>query len=104
MNFRLVPKSVTLNGVMAIFCVISANSGSFRRALRKSSRSLSHLLMSSCIILIVIRYFRQTRGFARTQTRVYGFENRRVYPGFRVPGYPGCIPYYQLIRCYEVTH
>jgi len=25
-------------------------------------------------------------GFARTQNRVYGFENRRVYPGFRVPG------------------
>ena len=30
MSFRLVPKSVTLNGVMALFCVISANSGSFR--------------------------------------------------------------------------
>jgi len=39
---------MTLNGVMALFCVISANSGSFRGALRKSSRSLSHLLMSSC--------------------------------------------------------
>ena len=30
MSFPLVPKSVTLNGVMALFCVISANSGSFR--------------------------------------------------------------------------
>jgi len=30
MNFRLVPKSMTLNGVMALFCIISANSGSFR--------------------------------------------------------------------------
>jgi len=39
---------MTLNGIMALFCVISANSGSFRGALRKSSRSLSHLLMSSC--------------------------------------------------------
>ena len=39
---------MTLNGVMALFCVISSNSGSFRRT-RKSSRSLSHLLMSSCI-------------------------------------------------------
>ena len=40
---------MTLNGVMALFCVISANSGSFRALLRKSSRSLSHLLMSSCL-------------------------------------------------------
>jgi len=30
MSFRLVPKSVTLNGVMALFCVISSNLGSFR--------------------------------------------------------------------------
>ena len=29
MSFRLVSKSVTLNGVMALFCVISANLGSF---------------------------------------------------------------------------
>jgi len=26
MSFRLVPKSVTLNGVMALICVISSNS------------------------------------------------------------------------------
>jgi len=39
---------MTLNGVMALFFVVSANSSSFRGALRKSSRSLSHLLMSSC--------------------------------------------------------
>jgi len=70
MSFRLVPKSVTLNdlecnvniyiaqnrkissdalnGVMAVILRIPANSGSFRGALRKRSRSLSHLLMSSC--------------------------------------------------------
>jgi len=42
---------MTLNGVMAFICVISANSGSFRGALRKSSRSLSHLLMSSCFTI-----------------------------------------------------
>ena len=30
MSFRLVPKSVTLNGVMALFCIIPANLGSFR--------------------------------------------------------------------------
>jgi len=39
---------MTLNGVMVLFCIISANSG-IPGALRKSSRSLSHLLMSSCI-------------------------------------------------------
>jgi len=44
MSFRLVSKSVTLNDrerrngrYFALFCVISANSGSFRGALRKSS-------------------------------------------------------------------
>ena len=51
MRFRLVPKLVTLNdpeprnGVILRY---SANSGSFRGALRKNSRSLSYLLMSSC--------------------------------------------------------
>jgi len=30
MSFRLVPKSVTLNGVMTLYCVISTNLGSFR--------------------------------------------------------------------------
>jgi len=52
MCFRLVSKSVTLNDLERrngrYFYVISANSGSFRGALRKSSRLLSHHLMSSC--------------------------------------------------------
>ena len=56
MSFRLVPKSVTLNDLERrngrYFCVILANSGSFRGALRKSSRSLSHLLMSSCLVSV----------------------------------------------------
>jgi len=80
---------MTLNGLMALFCVISANSGSFREhcildtywylmmsgsvsrsfymphsaqpsrrflklftELHKSSRSLSHLLMSSCLYML----------------------------------------------------
>jgi len=30
MSFRLVPKSVTLNGIMALFCDVSANSCSFQ--------------------------------------------------------------------------
>ena len=51
MSFRLVPKSVTLNDLerrdgryFALFQRIRVVPG----ALRKSSRSLSHLLMSSC--------------------------------------------------------
>jgi len=53
MSFRLVAKLVTLNDLERrngrYFFIISANSGSFRGARRKSSRSLSHLLMSSCL-------------------------------------------------------
>ena len=48
MSFRLVPKLVTLNGVMAVILHYLANSVSFRGAQHKSSRSLSHLLTSSC--------------------------------------------------------
>jgi len=48
MSFRLVPKSVTLNDLERRNGVISANLGSFRGALHKSSLSLSHLLVSSC--------------------------------------------------------
>ena len=52
MSFRLLPKSVTLkylerrNGVILRYF---SECGSFLGALRKSSRSLSHLLMSSCL-------------------------------------------------------
>ena len=55
MSFRLVPKSVTLNGVMALILHYFTEFGSFLGALHKSgwryhhkesSRSLSHLLMS----------------------------------------------------------
>jgi len=51
MSFRLVPKSVSLNDLERRNGVILryfSEFGSFRVALRKSSRSLSHLLMSSC--------------------------------------------------------
>jgi len=51
MSFRLVPKSVTLNDLERRNGVILryfSEFASFRGALRKSSRSLSHLLMSSC--------------------------------------------------------
>ena len=56
MSFRLVPKSVTVNDLerrngryfdLRYF----SEFGYFRGALRKSSRSLSHLLMSSCIVI-----------------------------------------------------
>jgi len=48
MSFRFVPKSVTLNGVMAVILCYLSEFGYLPGILRKSSRSLSHLLMSSC--------------------------------------------------------
>ena len=51
MSFRLVPKSVTLNDLERRNGVILrcfSEFGYLPGALRKSSRSLSHLLMSSC--------------------------------------------------------
>jgi len=51
MSFRLVPKSVTVNDLERRNGVILRCFSEFRclpGALRKSSRSLSHLLMSSC--------------------------------------------------------
>jgi len=39
---------MTLNGVIAVILRYFSEFGSFRGALRKSSRSLSQLLMSSC--------------------------------------------------------
>jgi len=57
MSFRLVPKSVTLNDLerrngryFALFQRIRVASG----ALRKSSRSLSHLLISSCLLDLMV--------------------------------------------------
>jgi len=53
MSFRLVPKSVTLDDLERRNGVILRYFSEFAflpGALRKSSRSLSHLLMSSCII------------------------------------------------------
>jgi len=52
MSFRLVPKSVTLNDLERRSGVILRYLSEFMYlpgALRKSSRSLSHLLMSSCL-------------------------------------------------------
>ena len=55
MSFRLVPKSVTLNdleGLNDLMAVILRYFSEFAYlpgALSKSSRSLSHLLMSSCL-------------------------------------------------------
>ena len=51
MSFQLVPKSVTLNDLERRNGVILrcfSEFGELPDALRKSSRSLSHLLMSSC--------------------------------------------------------
>jgi len=40
---------MTLNGVMAVVLRYFSEFDRFRGALRKGSRSLSHLLMSSCL-------------------------------------------------------
>jgi len=53
-SFRLVPKSVTLNDLERRNGVILRSFSEFwylPGALRKSSRSLSHLLMSSCLTM-----------------------------------------------------
>ena len=53
MSFRLAPKSVTLNDIERRSGVILRYFSEFQYlpgALRKSSPSLSHLLMSSCIL------------------------------------------------------
>ena len=55
MSFRFVPKSVTLNDLERRNIVILrcfSEFGYLPGALRKSSRSLSHLLMSSCLYLL----------------------------------------------------
>ena len=41
---------MTLNGVMAVILRYFSEFGSFQGALSKSSRSLSHLLVSSCVM------------------------------------------------------
>jgi len=54
MSFRLVPKLVTLNDLERRNGVILRYLSEFEYllgVLRKSSRSLSHLLMSSCYIM-----------------------------------------------------
>jgi len=54
---------MTLNGVMAVILRYFSEFGSFRGALRKSSRSLSHLLMSSCYFMqSVIRKVKGMNG------------------------------------------
>ena len=60
MSFRLVSKSVTLNDLerrkgryFALFQGIRVPSG---RTAYKSSRSLSHLLMSSCLVYMQVRF------------------------------------------------
>ena len=84
MSFRLVPKSVTLNdlerrkSLMAL--ILRYFSDSFRGALRKlvegvvvkkSSRSVSHLLMSSCHKCVKARRssLQTFPGSVRTQLR-----------------------------------
>jgi len=65
MSFRLVPKSVTFNDLERRSGVILrcfSEFGYLPGALRKSSRSLSHLLMSSCLLLAVLLEQKSKRG------------------------------------------
>jgi len=68
MSFRLVPKSVTLNDLERRNDVILrcfSEFGYLPGALRKSSRSLSHILMSSChLCSLVGRYTVRIRSFS----------------------------------------
>ena len=60
MSFRLVPKSVTLNDLErrnGVILLCFSEFGYLPGALRKSSRSLSHLLMSSCSITSLQVFF-----------------------------------------------
>ena len=78
MSFRLVPKSVTLNDLErrnGIILRYFSEFGQLPGALRKSSRSLSHLLMSSCHILQfqstpVLTFF-QSRCYAKTVLKLH---------------------------------
>ena len=59
MSFQLIPKSVTLNDLERRNGVILrcfSEFGYLPGALRKSSRSLSHLLMSSCLQKLLSRH------------------------------------------------
>ena len=74
MSFRLVAKSVTLNYLERRNGVILryfSEFGYLPGVLRKSSRSLSHLLMSSC-------YCRQTAGYIKMPL---GMEVRLIVVG-----------------------
>jgi len=67
MSFQLVPKSVTLNDLErrnGHYFALFQRVGSFRGALCKSSRSLSHLLMSSCYLFMVAYGIGQTIIFS----------------------------------------
>jgi len=61
MSFRLVPKLLTLNDLERHNGVILryfSEFGQLPGAFRKSSRSLSHLLMSSCLTPLLLAKFR----------------------------------------------
>jgi len=89
MSFRLVPKSVTLNdnerrnGVILRYFI---EFGSFRGELRKSSRSLSHLLMSSCLIVII-----------KQLLTTFAFSALTLLVG-RQEGHPACKKYGGMVE------
>jgi len=79
MSFRLVLKSVTLNDlerrngvILRCFSEFSYLAG----ALRESSRSLSHLLMSSCLFWVPASK-RQKKGVFTLRVLARGFARER---------------------------
>jgi len=62
MSFRLVPKSVTLNGVMAVILRYFSEFGYLSGVLHKSSRSSSHLLVVLKKVSTLVENFRQYSG------------------------------------------
>ena len=83
MGFQLVPKSVTLNDLKRRNGVILrcfSEFGYLPGALRKSSRSLSHLLMSSCYrrqggyVFVVVCLYVCLLATLRKNFRTYLYE------------------------------
>jgi len=88
MSFRLVLKSVTLNDIERRNGVILrcfSEFGYLPGALRKSSRSLSHLLMSSCLLCVGadrqtdIHAHRNTSHFYRGRSSYYYVRCPSIY-------------------------
>ena len=71
MSLRLVPKSVTLNGVMAVILRYFSEFGYLPGVLRKSSCSLSHLLIEFLFLLKLCDMSKKTCLFFEFYQRMF---------------------------------